>query len=112
MTKRQAKRKAAHHAAYYRKNRKRLLRVSAAWYRKNRKKILTSAAAYHRKNRKKILKQRKEHHKTMVARHARLLRRDKKQLAPRGIKGQRLSLKADLRKFYFADGNHGQMLPS
>jgi hypothetical protein len=121
-------------AAWYRKNCKKIAKRMAAWYRKNRKQALKQQTAYYRKNRKAIAKRRavyrrenhekftkragayrRENHenlrkrgvahsRTIAGRHKHLLQRHKRQLAPRGIKGVPMSLKAHQKKLFFADG--------
>jgi hypothetical protein len=87
-------------ATYYRKNRKRLLKQQIARQRKNHTKYLKYKAAYRRKNQQKIAR----YGRTLQARHTALIQRHKRQLAPRGIRGQPMSLDAHRKKLYFADG--------
>ena len=95
-------------AAYLRKNRKKIAKQRAAYRRKNRKKIARQYAAYRRKNRKKIAKRMAAYivvyRCTLVARHSCLLKRHNRELAPRGVSGQPMSLKAHQKRLYFADG--------
>jgi hypothetical protein len=95
-------------AAYYQKNRKKILKMAATRYQKKRKKILKQNAAYYQKNSEKITKQRVarsvKYRLGMTWRHGCLLARHKRQLAPRGIKGQPMSLRAHQKKLYYADG--------
>jgi hypothetical protein len=91
-------------AVYHRKNRKRILEQLRAYYYKNRNKALTYSKRYHRKHRKRALEYFREYSERLSARHRHLLKRHKHQLAPRGIKGQPMSLKAHQRKLYYIDG--------
>jgi hypothetical protein len=98
------KNRTAINAAYYRKNRKKIAKRQAAYRRKNPKKVAKQKAAYRLKNREKIAKRDAAYRFKMIARYTTMLRRHKDKLAPRGIKGVPMSLKAHQRKLYFADG--------
>jgi hypothetical protein len=99
-------------AGYYRKNRKQILKHKASWFRKNRKKILKQQAGYYRKSRKQISKQISKQKAEYAAvyrlstgsRHKNMVQRHKHKLAPRGVIGQPMSLKAHRKKLYYADG--------
>lgn len=103
-----AKRIAKQKAEYRRRNRKKFAKWDAARYRKNKKKILKQVAAYQRKNRKKIAEYLTAHgfvyRRKITARHTQMLSRHKRQLLPRDIKGQPMSLESHRKKLYFVDG--------
>jgi len=91
-------------AVHQRKHREEIAKQRAAYRRKNRKKLSTKNAAYRRKNRKKIASHGRAYARTMSGRYRALLKRHKRNLAPRGIKGQPMSLDEHRKKLYFADG--------
>jgi hypothetical protein len=95
---------AARMVVYRLKNLEQVRRRDRVRYRKNHKKWAKRKAAYYRKNREHVIKHNTEYKKTMVARHAYLLRRHEHQLVPRGVVGRPMSLKDHQRKIYFISG--------
>ena len=102
-------------AEYQRKNKKKIVKRQEAWYKKNKSKEAQRAAAYYlankkkiaayyRANKKKITARSFKRNRTAATRYSTLLKRHKKQLAPRGCAGQPMTLKAYRKKLYFADG--------